>query len=71
VTGQPIAPTGYHFDGLTRNTAATIDPSGNVWVTNNWLLDPVQTNPGGDGMVVFIGLAAPVRAPLIGPPQRP
>jgi hypothetical protein len=48
-----------------------IDPSGNVWVANNWLKDPVQTNPGGDAMVVFIGLAPPVKAPLIGPPQQP
>ncbi len=71
VTGQPISPTGYFSDAMMRSTAVTIDPSGNVWATNNWLLDPVQTNPGGDGMVVFIGLAAPVKAPLIGPPQRP
>ncbi len=71
VTGQPIAPMGYPSDALVRNTAVTIDPSGNVWVCNNWLMDPVQTNPGGDGMVVFIGLASPVKAPLIGPPQRP
>jgi sugar lactone lactonase YvrE len=70
-TGQPIAPDGYHSDGLVRNTGVAIDPSGNVWVANNWLKDPVQTNPGGDAMVVFIGLAPPVKAPLIGPPQQP
>ncbi len=70
-TGQPIAPDGYNSDAMVRSTAVGIDPSGNVWVTNNWLIDPVQTNPGGDGMVVFIGLAPPVKAPLIGPPQRP
>lgn len=70
-TGQPIAPDGYSFDGLVRNTGVAIDPSGNVWVANNWLKDPVQTNPGGDAMVVFIGLAPPVRTPLIGPPQQP
>jgi hypothetical protein len=46
-----------------------IDPSGNVWLTNNWLTIPVQTNPGGRSVVVFIGLATPVKTPLIGPPQ--
>ena len=70
-TGQPIAPNGYPSDGLVRNTGVTIDSSGNVWLCNNWLLNPVQTNPGGDGLVVFIGLAAPVKTPLIGPPRQP
>lgn len=71
-TGEAIAPeTGYVFDGLTRNTAVQIDPSGNVWVTNNWLTAPLQTNPGGREMVVFIGLGAPTKAPTIGPPRRP
>jgi sugar lactone lactonase YvrE len=70
-TGDPIAPNGYRSDALVRNTAVSIDPSGNVWVCNNWLIDPVQTNPGGDGMVVFIGLAGPVKTPMMGPPQQP
>ncbi|GAA1259081.1 hypothetical protein GCM10009665_56510 [Kitasatospora nipponensis] len=48
-----------------------IDPSGNVWLTNNWQTVPLQSNPGGHELVVFVGLAAPVRAPLIGAPQRP
>ncbi|MFG2617230.1 hypothetical protein ACGFXC_06365 [Streptomyces sp. NPDC048507] len=70
-TGQPISPAtaGYGFDGLVRNTAVQIDPSGNVWLTNNWDLVPVQTNPGGRQLVVFVGLATPVRTPLIGPPR--
>ncbi|WP_035799963.1 NHL repeat-containing protein [Kitasatospora mediocidica] len=72
-TGQPISPpdTGYTSDGLVRNTGVQIDPSGNVWLANNWQTVPFQTNPGGHELVVFIGLAAPVRAPLIGPPQQP
>ena len=71
-TGDPISPnTGYTFDGLTRNTGVVIDPSGNVWVANNWEIVPVQTNPGGHQFVVFVGLAAPVKTPMIGPPQRP
>ena len=70
-TGEPIAPDGYHSDALQRNTGISIDPSGNVWLTNNWLPVPVPTNPGGDGLVMFIGLAAPVKTPLIGPVQQP
>jgi streptogramin lyase len=71
-TGDAISPdTGYSFDGLTRNTGVAIDPSGNVWLANNWLNVPLQTNPGGHELVVFIGLAAPVKTPLIGPPQQP
>ncbi len=71
-TGDPISPdTGYSSDALTRNTAVAIDPSGNVWVANNWLNVPVQTNPGGHELVVFVGLAAPVKTPSIGPPKQP
>jgi hypothetical protein len=69
-TGDPISPAnGYGFDGLVRNTGVEIDPSGNVWVTNNWQIVPIQQNPGGHEMVVFVGLAKPVKSPLIGPPQ--
>lgn len=60
-TGDPISPdvTGFFFDGLTRNTATAVDQSGNVWVTNNWLEVPVQSNPGGHQIVAFLGLATP------------
>ena len=69
-TGQPISPsTGYGFDGLVRNTALQIDPSGNVWICNNWQNFPLpRKNPGGHQMVVYIGVAGPLRTPLIGPP---
>jgi hypothetical protein len=30
-----------------------------------------EPNPGGDGMVIFIGLAAPTKAPTLGPAQSP
>jgi sugar lactone lactonase YvrE len=72
-TGDAISPeeTGYGFDGLVRNTGVAIDPSGNVWLANNWKSAPIQTNPGGYQIVAFLGLAAPVRAPQIGPPERP
>jgi hypothetical protein len=65
------ARSGTWSDALQRVTGVSIDSSGNVWLCNNWLQVPVQTNPGGDGLVVFIGLAAPVKMPLIGPPQQP
>ena len=72
-TGHPISPAddGYAFDGLQRNTGVQVDPSGNVWLANNWIKVPVQTDPFGDGLVVYLGMAAPVKAPLIGTPQQP
>ncbi|MDX1387393.1 MAG: hypothetical protein R3257_07370, partial [bacterium] len=69
-TGDPISPDGgYGSNALVRNTGVQIDPSGNVWLANNWLLVPVQTNPGGRSVAVFLGLATPVKTPLIGPPR--
>ncbi|MEQ8437379.1 MAG: hypothetical protein RIB65_07775 [Ilumatobacter fluminis] len=61
-TGDGISPddTGYAFDGLTRNTGVAIDPSGNVWVANNWETIPVQTNPGAHQIVAFVGAATPL-----------
>ncbi|MFJ3234581.1 NHL repeat-containing protein [Streptomyces sp. NPDC086787] len=71
--GQPISPpaTGYTSDALERVTGIQIDPSGNVWLANNWQTKPAQTNPGGHEIVVLVGAAAPVAAPRIGPPHRP
>jgi hypothetical protein len=70
--GAALSPdAGYSFDGLQRNTGVQIDPSGNVWLTNNWIKVPVQVDPFGDGLVVYLGMAAPVRTPLIGTPQQP
>jgi hypothetical protein len=70
-TGEPITPSsGYGFDGLVRNTGVQIDPSGNVWLANNWKNHPIPArNPGGYQVVVFIGLAGPIKTPLIGPPR--
>jgi hypothetical protein len=72
-TGDPISPdgTGYSSELLDRNTAVQIDSSGNVWLANNWKNIPIQANPAGDGLVVYIGLAAPVLTPMIGPPRQP
>jgi hypothetical protein len=71
-----------YVNGNTQSvTDVAIDPAGNVWYANNWnvleavaISDPPRRNStkaGGDGVVVFYGLAAPVRTPLIGPVRRP
>ena len=72
-TGASISPrrNGYGFNGLVRNTGVAIDPSGNVWLANNWKNVPIQTNPGGYQIVAYLGLAAPVKTPLIGLPEQP
>jgi hypothetical protein len=54
-----------------QDKGSRIRGSGNVWLANNWENVPLQTNLGGHALVVFIGLAAPVKAPLIGPPEEP
>jgi hypothetical protein len=63
--GGAISPelTGFFFDGLVRNTGVAVDQSGNVWLANNWIEIPIQTNPGGHEIVAFLGLAAPVEIP--------
>jgi hypothetical protein len=61
-------------------TDLAVDPAGNVWVIDNWQLidscfpgaeEALSTRCGGQGVTIFYGLAAPVRAPQIGPAQRP
>jgi hypothetical protein len=70
-TGAAISPAARAFSngGLEHLTAVQIDESGNVWVANNWTT--ISPPTGGNGLVEFVGLAAPVGTPLIGPPQRP
>ena len=76
-TGDPISPPGgYKGGGMQLLVDASIDPAGNVWVSNNWQDqwscygtpdEGVSTRCGGHGLVVFYGMAKPVRAPQIGP----
>ena len=50
------------FEPLMRLTATNIDAVGNIWTINNWkpsALVDLQGNPGGDGVVVFLGQAVP------------
>jgi hypothetical protein len=80
-TGDPISPPGGYIGGLQIITDVAIDPAGNVWVANNWdrpdeglkkVPEPtLATRFGGNGTVVFFGLARPVKTPLIGPPRAP
>lgn len=57
------------FKPLMRMTSVNTDMAGNVWAANNWKPSSLNdtTNPGGDGMVVFVGIATPTRAPSNGP----
>lgn len=67
-TGDAISPgTGYSTKALQRVTGLAVDPTGNLWAVNNWTPAAPQTDPGGNSVVVFPGVAAPVKTPLIGP----
>ena len=78
-TGDPISPKGgYKGGGMQLLVDASIDPAGDVWTSNNWQdyascygapAEGLTTRCGGQGIVVFYGMAKPVRAPQIGPSQ--
>ena len=65
--GTPLyGPSGPRsFSPLMRMTNVVIDQAGNVWAINNWKprfdldFSPVNGNPGGDGICIFVGLAKP------------
>jgi hypothetical protein len=69
--GKAISPdgTGYTSDALDRNTGIAVDPSGNVWLANNWKPTPLLNNPGGNSIAGLVGAAAPLDTPLIGTPR--
>ena len=67
-TGDPLYGAGNppSFSPLMRVTGVVIDQAGDVWACNNWKPDidvDVYSNPGGDGICIFVGLAKP-------PPRR-
>jgi len=80
-TGEQISPPGgYVGGGLQAQTDLAIGPAGDVWVMNNWQdidscfgvpPEELSTRCGGQGVVVFFGMAKPVRAPQIGPARAP
>ena len=61
--GAILSPsTGFGADsGMTESFALAIDASGNVWVTNY----------GTNTLTEFVGMAAPVQTPLLGPVRVP
>jgi hypothetical protein len=75
-SGQPLYGTGAppSYLPLMRMTSVNADMAGNIWAANNWkpsgLVD-LSSNPGGDGMVIFVGVAAPTKAPSLGPAVSP
>ncbi len=62
--GTALSPsTGLGADAqLGSPFALAVDQSGNLWVTNS---------NGANTVTVFVGLASPVKLPLLGPPQLP
>ncbi len=69
--GDSISPpTGYQSDALMRATGDQIDPSGNIWMTDNRKINANPLiNPGGNAIVIAVGAATPLKTPLIGPPM--
>ncbi|HEX5725966.1 MAG TPA: hypothetical protein VFX98_10910 [Longimicrobiaceae bacterium] len=65
--GRPLYEHGECFSPLMRMTSVTVDQAGNLWAVNNWKprfgtdFPPKHGNPGGDGIVIFVGLAKPPR----------
>jgi hypothetical protein len=53
------------FIPMMRQTAVVIDQAGNIWSINNYKpdfdIDISSGNPGGDGIIIFVGLAPPPR----------
>jgi hypothetical protein len=80
-TGDQISPPGgYVGGGLQLQTDIAVSPAGDVWVMNNWqdidscysgAAEALSTRCGGQGVVIFFGMAKPVRAPQIGPARAP
>jgi streptogramin lyase len=80
-TGDAISPPGgYVGGGMQYQVDVGIGPAGDVWVTNNWqdwkavfpdYPEALSTLGAGQGVVVFFGMAKPVKTPLIGPPRQP
>jgi sugar lactone lactonase YvrE len=76
-TGDQISPPGgYVGGGLQLQTDIAVGPAGDVWAINNWqdidscypgAAEALSTRCGGQGVVIFFGMAKPVRAPQIGP----
>jgi streptogramin lyase len=62
-SSSAISPaTGFGLDArLAQPYGIALDASGDVWVTNH----------AGNSVTQFVGLAAPVKTPMLGPPAQP
>ncbi|QDV67668.1 Virginiamycin B lyase [Rosistilla carotiformis] len=76
-TGDPLTPHEGYLGGLQVIAPIAVDPAGNVWVGNGFhdtkagfsKIPPEarSTQFGAHTIVVFFGVAKPVKPPLIGP----
>jgi len=58
--GEPLYGEGAppSLNPMQRTTKTVIDSAGNLWAVNNWKNEfgiDNPTNPGGDGVVIFVG----------------
>jgi len=80
-TGDPITPHEGYIGGLQVIAPIAVDPAGNVWVGNGFHdtetgfskipQEARSTDFGAHTIVVFFGVAKPVKTPLIGPVRTP
>ncbi len=80
-TGDPITPAEGYIGGLQTVAPIAIDAAGNAWVGNGWddteagfSEDPPEaqsTRFSAHTIVVFFGVAKPVKTPLSGPVVAP
>jgi streptogramin lyase len=78
-TGDPITPSEGYIGGLQIVAPIALDPAGNAWVGNGWNdteagfsevpPEAQSTQFPAHTIVVFFGVAKPVRTPLIGPAE--
>jgi hypothetical protein len=64
-TGKPLyGPNGPpSFAPIMRQTSCRVDAAGNMWTLNNWKPSfdvDAKSNPGGDGVIIFVGIARPL-----------
>jgi streptogramin lyase len=58
-------PDGFGLDAsLKEPYGLAIDASGNLWISN-------ASSKGGNTVTQFVGLASPIKTPLLGPPVQP
>jgi hypothetical protein len=51
------------FAPIMRQTSCLVDAAGNMWTVNNWKPNfdvDLLKNPGGDGAIIFVGIARPL-----------